>query len=331
MGTFRAFIAEEIDDGIVTELKTFAEDVLTEGNVLIEVHYSSVNYKDALAAKKGTGVVRHYPMILGIDLSGIVIESESPDFKIGDPVIVTGQKTGTGHYGGFSELARIPSEWIVALPDGLSLKEAMIIGTAGFTAAQSIRALEEHGVTPEKGEVLVTGATGGVGSMAVAMLAKKGYQIAAASRKKEEAADYLQHLGAQTILHSSETELEKPKPLAKQRWSGIVNPVGGKETGGLLAQLQYGGSMALSGNAGGIKFDSTVLPFILRNIQLLGIDSVSYPLERRKELWERLAADLKPADLEQMIDQELSLQDLPNAMTKILDGKMKGRTLVKIK
>lgn len=331
MKTFPAFIAKEENGTIVSTIQQITKEDLPPGDVLIEVHYSGVNYKDALAAKMGGGVVRKYPLTLGIDLSGIVVESAVSEFKTGDPVIVTSYKLGVAHDGGYSQYARVPSEWVVPLPDGLSLKEAMIIGTAGFTAAQSIHALESAGLHLGQETVLVTGATGGVGSMAISMLANLGYNVEAVSRKKEQSENYLQKLGATTVLSIEDVQLPKAKPLAKPRWSAIIDPVGGPQLAPLLAQLHYNGAIALSGNAGGLKFEATVLPFILRGTKLIGIDSVECPIELRKNLWQRLATDMKPTHLEDMVDQQINLTDLPLAFSKILAGKMTGRTLVKIK
>ena len=330
MKSFPAFIAKEENNRIVSGIQYIQKEDLPAGDVLIEVHYSGVNYKDALAAQLGSGVVRHYPLTLGIDLSGIVVESAVPEFNVGDPVIVTSYKLGVAHDGGYSQFARVPSEWVIPLPDGLSLKEAMIIGTAGFTAAQSICALETAGLHPKQGPVLVTGATGGLGSMAIALLNRLNYSIEAVSRKKEQSADYLQKLGAEIVLSIEDIELAQPKPLAKSRWSAIIDPVGGPQLAPLLAQLHYNGAIALSGNAGGIPFETTVLPFILRGVKLIGIDSVECPNELRKKIWQRLATDMKPDCLEDMVNQQINLADLPLAFSKILAGEMRGRTLIKI-
>ncbi|MBM6614593.1 YhdH/YhfP family quinone oxidoreductase [Desemzia sp. RIT804] len=331
MHEFQSLFVNSVNGEVQTKLRSIGVDDLPEGEVLIEVHYSCVNYKDALASKTGTGVIRNYPMVLGIDLSGVVVSSDSEDFQVGDKVIVTSYKLGVGHYGGYSEYARVPSEWVVPLPEGLSLKEAMIIGTAGFTAAQSIYYLEESGAKPDKGDILVQGATGGVGSFAVSILAKLNYTVATVSRKKEQAADYLTRLGAQQILHPDEIRLEPAKPLAKQRWAGVVDPVGGEQLPHLFAQVKSFGAVALSGNAGGNHFESTVLPFILRGIRLIGVDSVNCPLPLRLKLWHLLASEWKPTTLTDMVDQEIDLAGLPEAFEKILAGKMTGRTLVVIK
>jgi len=332
MEEFKALWAENAGAEVKTTVRTFKKADLPDGEVLIEVHYSSVNYKDGLAGTNPkSGVIRNYPLILGIDLSGVVVESLDPAFRAGDKVIVTGYGLGVTHFGGFSQFARVPAAWVVPLPEGLSLREAMIIGTAGFTAAESVDALEKQGVQPQTGAVLVTGASGGVGGMAVTMLKRRGYTIEAKSRKKADCTDYLKQLGASAVLHPAEASLEKTRPLAQQRWSASVDPVGGPMLPDLLAQLHYGGSLALSGNAGGISFEATVLPFILRGIKLVGIDSVNHPYAERVKLWERIANDLKPEKLELLVEQEITLEDLPVAFEKIMNGKMHGRTLVKLK
>lgn len=330
--TFKALVARMENEEVVPAFEELTVEELPAGDVLIEVHYSSVNYKDALAVKAGTGVVRDYPMIPGIDLSGIVKESSNPNFKAGDEVLVTGYKLGTGHFGGFSQFARVPAEWVVHLPVGLSLKEAMIIGTAGFTAALSLHQLEANGLNPAtKGEVLVLGATGGVGSMAIAQLAASGYQqITAVSRKAKNEATFLAKIGASKVLTLEDVQLEKKKPLAKQRWEAVVDPIGGALVPELLAQIDYNGGLALSGNANGVKFDATVFPFILRGIKLLGIDSVDCPMELREKIWQQLATTMKPLHLNEMVDNEITLADLPTAFIRILNGEMRGRTLVKI-
>lgn len=332
MNSFKALLASvDMEGKVEVAVKELRKEELPEGDVLIRVHYSSVNYKDGLAATNArSGVVRNYPMVLGIDLSGEVVESKADAFQPGDKVIVTSYGLGVSHYGGFSEYAQVPVEWVVPLPEGLNLKEAMIIGTAGLTAGESVLALEEKGIKPDNGPILVRGTTGGVGSTSVQILDKLGYTVQAETRKKETESDYLQQLGAASVLHPEEAQLEKQKPLAKQRWQAVIDPVGGDRMGDYLAQLQYGGSVALSGNAGGIKFEATVLPFILRGVSILGIDSVAYPMDKRQALWIRLATDMKPDNLAGQVDHEVMLEELPAAFEQIMAGKMKGRILVKI-
>lgn len=332
MDQFKVLLASINDENqLQVKVTDMNRGDLPKGDVLIKVHYSSVNYKDSLAATNiKSGVVRNYPMVLGIDLSGVVVESKVAEYKKGDKVIVTSYDLGTNYFGGYSEYASVPAEWIVPLPDGISLKEAMIIGTAGFTAGQSVVALEEHNIKPEGKPILVRGATGGVGSMAIQMLSNKGYSVIAESRKKESQADYLFNLGAKEVFSPEEIQLEKKKPLSHQRFQAIVDPVGGENLADYLAQLEYGGSIALSGNAGGIKFQATVLPFILRGINLLGIDSVQYPKERRLELWKQLGNEMKPEKLSQMIDREVTLLELPETFGRLVAGKMAGRIIVEI-
>ncbi|WP_035051284.1 acrylyl-CoA reductase family protein [Carnobacterium pleistocenium] len=332
MNKFKALWADVIEEGkVVTKVKLLSKDDLPPGEVLIKVHYSGVNYKDALAATNSkNGVIRSYPIVPGIDLSGEVVESTTEDYSVGEKVIVTSYGLGINHLGGFSEYARVPKEWVVKLPQGLSLKEAMIIGTAGFTAGQSVQALEKNGLEKAMLPVLVRGATGGVGSMAVQILSKLGYPVEAESRKKAEQQDYLVAIGADKVIHPDESHLEKRKPLSKQRWQAVIDPVGGEYLSDYLAQLASNGGVALSGNAGGIKFEATVLPFILRGIDIYGINSVDFNLTERIALWNRLATDMKPEQLERMIDHQVTLEELPKSFAKIMAGEMKGRTLVKI-
>ncbi|MFO7264330.1 MAG: quinone oxidoreductase [Bacillaceae bacterium G1] len=327
--TFRALVVEKTDDGFFVEVRERRLDDLPAGDVTIRVAYSSVNYKDGLACIPNGRILTRYPMVPGIDLAGVVADSKDPRFREGDEVLVTGYELGVSHEGGFSEMARVPGDWVVPLPGGLTLKEAMALGTAGFTAALSVHQLIEHGVTPEKGPVIVTGATGGVGSTAVAILAQLGYHVAASTGKTSEEA-YLRKLGAQEIVHRDEVAAESKRALEKQRWAGAVDPVGGKTTAYLLKTMQYGGSIALSGLTGGSELVTTVFPFILRGVNLLGIDSVYCPMELRKTLWERLAADWKPRYLTEDIAREVTLDTLKDTLSAILRGEIRGRTVVKL-
>jgi len=327
--TFRALVVEKNDDGFFVEVRERRLDDLPAGDVTIRVAYSSVNYKDGLACIPNGRILTRYPMVPGIDLAGVVADSKDPRFREGDEVLVTGYELGVSHEGGFSEMARVPGDWVVPLPGGLTLKEAMALGTAGFTAALSVHQLIEHGVTPEKGPVIVTGATGGVGSTAVAILAQLGYHVAASTGKTSEEA-YLRKLGAQEIVHRDEVAAESKRALEKQRWAGAVDPVGGKTTAYLLKTMQYGGSIALSGLTGGSELVTTVFPFILRGVNLLGIDSVYCPMELRKTLWERLAADWKPRYLTEDIAREVTLDTLKDTLSAILRGEIRGRTVVKL-
>ncbi|WP_243385660.1 NADPH:quinone oxidoreductase family protein [Bacillus kexueae] len=326
---FTAFVVEKNEDTFIADYKSLTVNDLPEGEVLIKVEYSSVNYKDGLASIPNGKIVRSYPFVPGIDLAGVVEKSEDPRFQKGDRVIATSYEIGVSHYGGFSEYAKIPAEWVVPLPDGLTLKEAMIYGTAGFTAALSVHRLEENGVTPEKGKVLVTGATGGVGSMAVAMLAKRGFEVVASTGKQTEV-DYLHTLGAKEVINRNEIIGEKIKPLDKQIWQAAVDPVGGESLAAVLSKIQYGGSVAVSGLTGGANVPTTVFPFILRGVSLLGIDSVYCPMELRKTLWKRMATDLKPQAAIDSIGVEVSFSELKDVLSNILKGRVRGRTVVKV-
>ncbi|MBT2685153.1 acryloyl-CoA reductase [Bacillus sp. ISL-37] len=329
MDNFKAFMVNKTDHDFSAEVKTIGLDDLPAGDVMIKVAYSSVNFKDGLASIPNGKIVRSYPFVPGIDLAGTVVSSEDNRFKEGDEVIATSYEIGVSHYGGFSEFARIPAKWIVPLPKGLNLREAMVYGTAGFTAALSVHRLEENGLTPEKGKVLVTGATGGVGSVAVAMLAKRGYHVVASTGKESEH-NFLQEIGAAEIISREELVGEKIKPLDKQVWAAAVDPVGGKTLTAILSKLEYNGSVAVSGLTGGTDVPATVFPFILRGINLLGIDSVYCPMETRKLLWQRMASDLKPDGLLETIQNEITLDELPGTLSSILKGENRGRTIVKM-
>lgn len=327
---FRALVVDKAESGDVsTEVRELSIDQLPKGEVTIRAAYSSVNYKDGLASIPNGNIARMYPLILGIDVAGTVVTSSDARFKEGDNVLVTGFELGVAHYGGFSEYVRVPAEWVVPLPSGLTLKEAMAYGTAGFTAALSVQRLEESGVTPEKGEVLVTGATGGVGSLAVAMLAEKGYDVVASTGKDAEHG-YLRELGVKEIVTREEMSPETFKPIGKPRWAGAVDPVGGKTLAYILSTTKYGGAVAVSGLTGGTSVPTSVFPFILRGVNLLGIDSVYCPMEIRLPLWERMANDLKPNGLEAGIVHEITLNELPQTLARILQGQIRGRAIVKL-
>ena len=329
MDNFKAFMVDKTDHDFSAEVKTIGLEDLPAGDVVIKVAYSSVNFKDGLASIPNGKIVRSYPFVPGIDLAGTVVHSDDSLYKEGDEVIATSYEIGVSHYGGFSEYARIPAKWIVPLPDGLNLRDAMVYGTAGFTAALSVHRLEENGLSPEKGKVLVTGATGGVGSVAVAMLAKRGYHVVASTGKESEH-NYLREIGAAEIISREELAGEKIKPLDKQLWAAAVDPVGGKSLTAILSKLEYNGSAAVSGLTGGTDIPATVFPFILRGINLLGIDSVYCPMETRKLLWQRMASDLKPDGLLETIQNEITLDELPGTLTSILKGENRGRTIVKM-
>lgn len=331
MTMFRALYVEKEEDRCITRIRSITEDELPLGEVTVRVSYSSVNYKDGLAVKTDGKIVSRYPFIPGIDLSGTVVSSRDPRFREGDPVIATGYGLGVSHFGGYSELARVPGDWLVPLPEGLSLREAMILGTAGFTAALSIERLREHGVRPgQGGPVAVTGATGGVGSAAVLLLAALGYEVAAGTGKPA-AADYLRALGASAVLSREEIAGASGKPLQQERWAGAVDPVGGAALAGLLGAVRYGGAVAVSGLTGGADVPATVYPFILRGVNLLGIDSVRCPHELRTRIWTRLAQEWKPpGGYEPLVAGEVGLDELPSYLETILRGDMQGRALVKI-
>ncbi|WP_018923620.1 NADPH:quinone oxidoreductase family protein [Salsuginibacillus kocurii] len=329
MATFQALVVDQLEEEVETKIREISLDDLPAGEVLIKVHYSSVNFKDGLATKKNGGIVESYPFIPGIDLSGVVEASEDSRYEPGDEVIVTSYDLGVTHDGGFSEYARVPADWVVSLPAGLSLREAMVFGTAGFTAALSVDRLEEAGLTPDKGPVLVSGATGGVGSMAVAMLAKRGFEVIASTGKESEH-DYLQQIGATEVIDRKELTPEKIRPLDKQRWAGAVDPVGGETLAYMLSATKKDGAVAVSGLTGGTSVPTSVFPFILRGVSLLGIDSAYCEMEKRQHVWSRLTSDLKIADQLETIAEDISLQELPQTLSSILTGEIKGRKIVKL-
>jgi acrylyl-CoA reductase (NADPH) len=321
----RAFVAEKTDDGVTRGVRDFALDA--EGDVLIRVAWSSVNYKDALATVPRGGVARISPLVPGIDLAGVVEEGSGSGFAAGDEVLVHGYELGMSHHGGFGEYARVPAGWVVPLRFGLSPRDAMAIGTAGYTAALSILALERRGLTPADGPVLVTGATGGVGSTAVGMLAGRGYEVVASSGKGD-AGGFLSALGASSVVSRDDVIGDASRPLARSVWAGAVDCVGGAVLSGVLRGLKYGAAVAASGNTGGIALeDATVLPFILRGVALLGIDSAQTPIGDRIETWARIAGDLRPKHLDA---REIGLDDLDGALTAILRGENRGRTIVRL-
>ena len=292
--------------------------------------YSSVNYKDALATVVDGGVTRLNMLVPGVDLAGEVIAVEGEaNVKIGDTVIAHGNDIGTGRHGGYAAFARLPGEWVMPLPAGLTAREAMAIGTAGFTAAASVHALESAGLHPSMGKVLVTGATGGVGSTAVGILAKRGYDVVA-STGKSDYDDFLRDLGASDIIRRDETSAESKRPLESERWAGAVDCVGGTTLAYVLRTLRYGAAVAASGLTGGITIPTTVLPFILRGVSLLGIDSVMIPMNMRLDIWHRCATDLKPAGIDGSLVTEIGLDGLDSALTAILAGRTTGRYVVKL-
>ncbi|MEG0101680.1 MAG: oxidoreductase, partial [Citrobacter sp.] len=302
------------------------ENQLPEGDVTVDVHWSSLNYKDALAITGKGKIIRNFPMIPGIDFAGTVRHSEDPRFHAGQEVLLTGWGVGENHWGGLSERARVKGDWLVALPKGLDSRNAMIIGTAGFTAMLCVMALEDAGIRPEDGEIVVTGASGGVGSTAVALLHKLGYQVVAVSGR-ESTHDYLRSLGANRIL--GRDEFAETRPLEKQLWAGAIDTVGDKVLAKVLAQMNYGGCVAACGLAGGFALPTTVMPFILRNVRLQGVDSVMTPPARRSQAWQRLVNDLPEAFYSQAAT-EITLADAPKFADAIINNQVQGRTLVKI-
>ncbi|GAF16945.1 alcohol dehydrogenase [Bacillus sp. JCM 19046] len=326
---FKALVVEDQEGVCHATVQPIQLNDLPEGDVLINVHYSGINYKDGLAADRNGQVVKKTPFIPGIDLAGEVVESSDDRFEPGDFVVATSYEIGVSHFGGYSQFARVPADWVVPLPKGLTLKESMILGTAGFTAALSIQRLEENGLTPNDGEVLVTGATGGVGSLAVAMLARKNYAVVASTGKSADH-EYLKELGATKVISREDVYDGKLSTLGKQQWAGAVDPVGGEPLASVLSQIKYRGSVAVSGLTAGGKVPTNVFPFILRGVSLLGIDSVYCPMAERIQIWERLATDLKLPQLEQHVAEEITLDQVPERLPAILKGKIRGRILIRL-
>ncbi len=325
--SFRAYVAEKVDDRVDRGIREFAEADLPSGEVEIRVGWSSVNYKDGLATRPDGKVARINPIIPGIDLAGEVIASSDATFSPGDAVLAHGYELGVSRHGGFSEFQRVPAGWVVPLAPGLSPRDAMAIGTAGYTAAMSVVALEDHGLQPDAGPVLVTGASGGVGGTALAILAERGYEVWAATGKPDEAAR-LRALGAAGILSRDEVTAEG-RPLDTERWAGAVDAVGGATLPYVLRTLRHGAAVASSGNAGGARLETTVFPFILRGVALLGMDSVTVPIARRRKLWDRLATDLRPRELGAHVT-EVPLEDVDGALDAIVEGSARGRWVVRV-
>jgi len=310
--------------GRIVEL---ALDDLDLGEIVIRTHYSSVNYKDALAATGSGKVIRRFPCVGGIDVSGVVESSGDDRFKAGDEVLVTGYDMGVAHDGGFAEYVRVPADWVVPLPKGLSMFDAMALGTAGFTAGLAIHRLEQNDMKPESGKVIVTGATGGVSSLGIQMLAQLGYHVVAMTGKDTEQ-DYLRSLGASEILLRKETAMGT-RPLEKSLWSGALDSVGGETLAWLTRTMQQNGSIASFGNAGGVELNTTVLPFILRGIRLIGIDSAATAMPLRRQIWQRLASDLRPKSLGR-IAQIIPFNELPQVFPLMMQGKLRGRRVIEI-
>lgn len=325
--TFKAIRIDKAEKGQTVGLVDFDEADMMDADVTVRVEWSTLNYKDGLALTGKAPVVRRFPMIPGIDCAGVVEASSHPDWQPGDRVILNGWGVGESHLGAFAQKARLKGEWLVPLPAGMTTREAMAIGTAGYTAMLSVLALERHGIVPTRGPVVVTGAAGGVGSVAVAILSKLGYQVIASTGRAEEF-DYLKRLGAAEIVNRA--DLSGPaKPLAKERWAGGVDSVGSTTLANVLAMTRYGGAVAACGLAGGMDLPGSVAPFILRAVSLLGIDSVMCPVEIRRVAWQRLATDMDRAKLAEMTT-EISLPEVMDAGAAIVEGRVRGRTVVRI-
>ncbi|MCV7197491.1 acrylyl-CoA reductase family protein [Mycobacterium angelicum] len=328
MDTFHALVARQDGDRVAASVETLTEADLPPGDVTIRVLYSSVNFKDALALTPGGGVVRNYPVVPGIDLTGEVVESQSADFSVGDAVVAHGYQIGTGHHGGYAQYARLPADQVVAL-GALSPRDGAAIGTAGFTAAMSVQALTDWGIKPDAGPVVVTGASGGVGSVSVDLLAAAGYQVVA-STGKADAADRLKSLGAAEVIGRLPADPDaKPRPLAKVRWAAGVDCVGGATLADVLSAVDYRGAVAASGLTGGAGLHTTVLPFILRGVGLLGIDSVQLPIGERRELWTRLGDSLRPLHLD-AITTEVDVKDVVGVVDRVREGRFSGRAVVRV-
>ena len=325
--TFPAFLVSKTDAGQTVECKQLSKNDLMPGDVTIKVEYSGLNYKDGLALTGKAPIIRRFPMIPGIDLSGIVVHSEHPDFKAGDSVVLTGFGVGETHYGGYAGMARVNGDWLLHLPEGLTSRQAMIIGTAGYTAMLCVMALEDHGIEPESGDILVTGATGGVGSFAVSLLAKRGYRVIAATGRPEEK-DYLAGLGAAEIFDRHELT-GMARPLGREHWIGAIDVAGGNTLANVLSHISYGGAVTACGLADSMILPASVAPFILRGITLYGISSVMSPMKKRRTAWARLTQDLDSENLEKM-SREIGFDELPKTALEILAGRIRGRTVVKI-
>ena len=328
--TFKALMVDMVDGETESRVQELGQETLPDGDVRLSVAYSSLNYKDGLAVTGSARVLRSFPMVPGVDLAGTVVESAAPAYKEGDQVLVTGYQIGEKYWGGYTQLTQLKSEWLVPLPTGLTLKGAMTIGTAGFTAMLSVMALEEHGLKPDQqGPVVVTGAGGGVGGMAVTLLSQLGYQVVA-STGRAEIHDYLRQLGANEFIDRAVLATPSKRPLESGRWIGAIDAVGGDTLAGLIKAMAPGGSIAASGNAGGVALNTTVLPFILRGVNLLGIDSNMTPQTRRRRAWQRLAKLVPDEALQLMTYREAGLEEVPELAQDILDGKIRGRVVIKV-
>jgi acrylyl-CoA reductase (NADPH) len=325
MSTFRALLVSKTDTGQKAEIKTLTDADLMEGDVTVRVEHSSVNYKDGLAVTGKSPIIRKWPLIPGVDFAGEVMSSQHASYKAGDKVILGGWGVGEGHHGGFAQRARVKGDWLVPVPKGLTTSDAMAIGVAGYTAMLCVMALEEQGVTPDKGEIIVTGAAGGVGSVAIALLAKLGYTVVASTGRLEEK-DFLKSLGAATVIDRNEFNTP-PKPLAKARWAGCIDNVGSVTLANIISQMKDDGVVTAVGLAQGMDLPTSVAPFILRGVRLIGVNSVSTPIARRKQAWDRLVRDL---DMEKLksLTTHVKLEDVPQVAADIVQGKVRGRVVV---
>ncbi len=327
--TFTALVLDQTGDDFSAELRSLSDADLPDGEVTVAVEYSTLNYKDGMVVKGNIGrLVRDFPHVPGIDFAGTVEHSDSDAFKPGDKVVLTGWRVGEVHWGGLSQKARVKADWLVPLPDGLSPSQAMAVGTAGFTAMLCVDALQAHGLTPDLGEVLVTGGAGGVGSVAIAIFAKLGFTVAASTGRRSEDA-YLRDLGVSEIIDRADLSEAEPRPLQRERWAGCVDTVGGKTLATVLAQMKYGGSVAACGLAGGNTLETTVLPFLLRGVNILGIDSVMQPAANRARIWQRIAAELPLEKLDAMTTVA-SLGEVKDLARTILKGQLRGRTVIDV-
>ena len=328
MSDFQALVLRETDRKITSAIETLSEADLPDGDVTVRVTHTTLNYKDGMVLKGIGRLVREYPHIPGIDFAGVVEVSDNPAYKPGDGVALTGWRVGEVHWGGYAEKARVKSDWLIPLPDGLEAADAMGIGTAGFTAMLAVRKLEEHGLTPGSGQMLVTGGAGGVGGVAIAILAKLGYEVVASTGRPEHH-DYLRLMGATEVVGRAELAEEPSRPLNRERFAAAIDNVGGDTLANLLTQVAYGGSVAAVGLAGGAELSTTVLPFLLRGVNLLGVDSVMCPRAQRLETWDRLLKDLPIKKLRQMVRSH-RLEDLPSLGVEILEGKIRGRVVIEL-
>lgn len=327
--TFKAVLLEQGDEKVSASVTDVDVDALPEGDVTVAVEYSTINYKDGLVVNGNIGrLVREFPHVPGVDFAGTVEQSDNPAYAPGDKVVLTGWRVGEVHWGGLAQKARVRADWLVPLPDGLTAQQAMAVGTAGFTSMLCVDALEAHGLTPDRGEVLVTGGAGGVGSVAIAILAKLGY-TAVTSSGRRELDGYLKGLGASEVIDRADLSEAESRPLERERWAGCVDAVAGKTLATVLAQMKYGGSVAACGLAGGNNLETTVLPFLLRGVNILGIDSVMQPQENRARIWQRIAEDL-PLDKLDAMTSVAPLGAVPDLAKSILAGDVRGRTVIDV-